>query len=77
MATNGDILPGKFTSYIKGAKSTNTLTLIYVDGHPVDILFISSYTVCMFVMYYIINNSRFGNKKEVSILYIAASIKKN
>ena len=39
----------------------------YVDGHPVDILFISSYTVWMFVMYYIINNSRFGNKKEVSI----------
>ena len=36
MAANGDILPGKFTSYIKGAKSTNTLTLIYVDGHPVN-----------------------------------------
>jgi hypothetical protein len=36
MAANGDILPGKFISYIKGAKSTNTLTLIYVDGHPVN-----------------------------------------
>ena len=36
MATNGDILPGKFTSYIKGKKSEKTLTLMYVDGHPVN-----------------------------------------
>ena len=36
MAKNGDILPGNFTSYIKGKKSDKTLTLIYVDGHPVN-----------------------------------------
>ena len=40
----------------------------YIDGHPVDILFITSYTVWMFVMYYIINNSKFNNKKEEGII---------
>lgn len=30
----------------------------YTDGHPVDILFISSYTIWAFMMYYIIYNGR-------------------
>ncbi len=31
----------------------------YVDGHPVDILFITSYTIWAFTMYYIINKSKY------------------
>lgn len=36
MAANGDILPGTYTAYDKGIKSPNPLTLMYVDGNPVN-----------------------------------------
>lgn len=35
----------------------------YVDGHPVDILWITSYTIWAFTMYYIINKSKYASKE--------------
>ena len=37
----------------------------YTDGHPVDILFISSYTVWAFTMYYLVNNSKSSNLERI------------
>ena len=36
----------------------------YFDGHPVDILFISSYTIWTFMIYYIINNAKYQKEPE-------------
>lgn len=36
----------------------------YEDGHPVDILWVSSYTIWAFMMYYILHNSRKNTSKE-------------
>ena len=42
----------------------------YVDGHPVDILFISSYTIWAFMMFYtIIGNNQNVKKKELMEIY--------
>ena len=36
----------------------------YVDGHPVDVLWVSSYTVWAFMMYYIIHNSKHQKEED-------------
>ena len=42
----------------------------YVDGHQVDILFISSYTIWAFMMFYtIIGNTRDGERNELTEIY--------
>jgi signal transduction histidine kinase len=41
----------------------------YTDGHPVDILWITSYTIWAFMMYYILYNSRKNNSDELKNIY--------
>ncbi len=49
----------------------------YVDGHPVDILWVSSYTIWMFMMFFIITESNAKNSKYKHIeIYKRESSKK-
>jgi signal transduction histidine kinase len=49
----------------------------YVDGHPVDILWISSYTIWAFMMFYVIMESRFyQEQKEFQEIYKKIGTKK-
>jgi signal transduction histidine kinase len=49
----------------------------YVDGHPVDILWVSSYTIWTFMMFHIIMESKqFKDKKEFTEIYKKYGTKK-
>jgi signal transduction histidine kinase len=49
----------------------------YVDGHPVDILWVSSYTIWAFMMFHIIMESKpFKEKKEFTEIYKKYGTKK-
>ena len=49
----------------------------YVDGHPVDILWVSSYTIWAFMMFYVIMESRFyQEQKEFQEIYKKIGTKK-
>jgi signal transduction histidine kinase len=49
----------------------------YVDGHPVDILWVSSYTIWAFMMFHIIMESKqFKDKKEFTEIYKKYGTKK-